>query len=232
MKISSLVLLGSVVALSFGFYSTYQVGTAPAAATAQGAQPASAAEDLAVAPHGDTGDSGETTDSDGTRADATDRELSEVRRELALLRAEVSTLREQRSQQLATPEPGEHPAHDPRMDPAALAQAEKEDQERLEGSETNFEQEHADPRWSSETATVLQEVVSSDETAQGALRGIECRSNTCRVEMADDNSGKLASFIPLLLLQLAQTLPSVTAHHVDEGDGTKTTVLYMSRAVN
>ena len=58
------------------------------------------------------------------------------------------------------------------------------------------------------------------------------RSQTCRVELADDDTGELTKAMPLLLQQLAQTLPSATSHYVDSSDGGKVMILYLSRAAN
>jgi hypothetical protein len=124
-------------------------------------------------------------------------------------------------------------ANDPRTDPAARAKAERERQEQMAVVEANFQQEPTDQMWSFEAAGAVQEALANDEMGQTALRSIECRSSTCRVEMADDDTGGLAKGLPVFLQQLAETLPgSVTANYVDDGAGGKIMILYMSRDSN
>jgi hypothetical protein len=78
----------------------------------------------------------------------------------------------------------------------------------------------------------VQAALASDETVQNTLLGLECRSQTCRVELADDDTGELTKVMPLFLEQLGQTLPSATANYVDDGHGGKIMILYMSREAN
>jgi len=56
----------------------------------------------------------------------------------------------------------------------------------MEVFEATFRREPADSRWASEAAVAVQEALASDEIVQNLLLDIECRSYTCRVEMADD----------------------------------------------
>jgi hypothetical protein len=103
----------------------------------------------------------------------------------------------------------------------------------MEVIETNFRQEPANPLWSFEAEGAVQAVLASDEIVQNTLLDLECRSQTCRVELADDDTGELAKAMPLLLHQLGQTLPSsATANYVDDGNGGKIMILYLSREAN
>ncbi len=77
--------------------------------------------------------------------------------------------------------------------------------------------------------TAVQEALAGNETASTALRAVECRSSTCRVEIVDDGTGKLAMAVPLFILQLGKTLPYAMVNQVDQGNGAKTMILYMSR---
>jgi hypothetical protein len=61
----------------------------------------------------------------------------------------------------------------------------------------------AEPEWSAEAAGAVQEALASNDTAQAALRSLECRSSTCRLEMAADVTGELANVLPMFLLQIA-----------------------------
>jgi hypothetical protein len=231
MKLSSLVLLGTAAALPFGIYLTYRIGNPPVAATASVSQPVSMTEYSATASDEETKGSLTVIDSARTTAEGIYKDISALRQELALLRAEISALQRHQSRMAATVAvtPEEDPANDLRRGPAARAEADRQYQEQMKIVEANFQQERIDSRWSSDTAAAVQEAVASDDTAQAALRNINCRSNTCRVEMAGDNTGELAKFMPLFVQQLGETLPNVTANQVDDGDGGKTLILYMSR---
>ena len=60
------------------------------------------------------------------------------------------------------------------------------------------------------------------------LRSVDCRSQSCRVEFS--SSGAVGGLdVPMLLTRLNGGLSHVTAGQVEQGDGTQTTVLYLSR---
>jgi hypothetical protein len=170
-------------------------------------------------------------------AETQHEEIAALRAEVALLRTEVAAVQrwrraQQRAATVAAPGREDAPASDPRTDPAARAEAERERQKYVEVVETNFRQEAADPRWSFEAEGSVQAALASDETVQNTLLGLECRSQTCRVELADDDTGELAEAMPLLLQQLGQTFPRATANYSDDGHGGKIMILYMSREAN
>jgi hypothetical protein len=170
-------------------------------------------------------------------AETQHEEMTALREEVARLRAEVAAMQrwihvQKRRTTGVVSEKAEAPAKDPRTDRAARAEAERERQQQMEVVEASFRREPADPRWSLEAEGAVQEVLASDEIVQDTLLGLECRSQSCRVELADDDTGELAKVLPLLLQQLAQTLPSATANYVEDGHGGKTVILYMSRESN
>lgn len=107
--------------------------------------------------------------------------------------------------------------------------ADKAHQARLDALESSFRNEREDPRWSSATLSMLQSTVNNDEGLRASTRHIECRSKTCRVEISDRAPEKVSESIGALMKQAEQTLPSISASQVDEGDGTLTTVLFLSR---
>ena len=170
-------------------------------------------------------------------AETQHEEMTTLREEVARLRAEVTAVQrwihaQRRRATGVAPGKAEDPAKDPRTDRAARAEAERERQKQMEVVEASFRHEPADPRWSFEAEGAVQEALASDEIVQNTLLGLECRSHTCRVELADDDTGELAKVMPLFLEQLVQTLPSVTANYVDDGNGGKIMILYMSREAN
>jgi hypothetical protein len=157
--------------------------------------------------------------------------------DIAALRKEVSALQRQIREQwragtVVARGRAESPAHDQGPDPAAHAEEECDRQAQMAVLEANFWQEPADHRWSAEAAGAVQQALTSDGTIQTALRSLECRSHPCRLEMANDDTGELAKFLPVFLLQLAQTLPNVMANQVDDGNGSRSMILYMTSEAN
>ena len=235
MKRSFGVLLTSTTALAFGLYFIHQAGNLPASdpMSVRVSPPAAKSE----APgHGVAPDMGAAAGSE-RRTETQQQEMVALKKQVALLRREVSSVQQQVDEQgrtgtVVAPGREEDPTNDPRINPAARAAAERARQEQMAVIEANFRQEPTDRGWSSEAAGAVQEALASDETVQTALRNLECRSSTCRVEMADDDTGESAKVMPILLQQLAETLPNVTANQVDDSAGGKRTILYMSRESN
>lgn len=71
--------------------------------------------------------------------------------------------------------------------------------------------------------------MDASDALRGKVRNLECRSRTCRVEIDDDRAGAVSKELPVFVQQLADTLPSTQADHIDDGNGHTTMVLYMTR---
>ncbi|MET3135052.1 hypothetical protein AAKU55_005355 [Oxalobacteraceae bacterium GrIS 1.11] len=157
-------------------------------------------------------------------------DIAMLREELALLRSDIAALKRSGG---AASAPENTPASlaekNQHIDPQAREEAEKARKKQMVAVENNFRNEPNDPKWSSTESSHIRDVLSSNPNAQSLMRNVECRSNTCRVELADDGTGNLSKFMPMLAVQVAQTLPTISANQVDRGDGTSATVLYMSR---
>jgi hypothetical protein len=110
----------------------------------------------------------------------------------------------------------------------ARAEEERLHRQYIARVEAAFRVEATDPQWSSATSSAIRGAATGDDSLRASLRGVECRSQTCRVEIADDGSGGLDKALPMFVHQLAQQLPSVTADRVDDGRGAASMVLYMS----
>src|SRR5262249_13578534 len=95
--------------------------------------------------------------------------------------------------------------------------------------EARFHQERVDPRWASVATDAVQAALASDEAVQTLLLGLECRTQTCRMELAQDDTGALATTLPGLLFSLSSTLPHATASYIEDGTGGQTMILYLSR---
>jgi len=158
-------------------------------------------------------------------------ELAELRREMAQLRRQVLT----QGQRLAAGDPAKAEAQDPaaakdpRTDPQARAEQERKYRDYMAGVDAAFRKETTDPRWSSATSSVVQTALIADNDLRPLARGVECRSHTCRVEIADDGSGKLGKIIPIFAQQVGQELPSLVANRVEDAGGAATMILYLSR---
>ncbi len=157
--------------------------------------------------------------------------LSGVQQEVALLRKEVAALQRQLHLLQNTVPSGTAESSDmplvQGLDPLARAAAERGRQEQMAIVEADFQREPLDRAWALQTAGTVQEVLTSDPLGQSAIQHVECRSHTCRVELATAESGELNKALPLLLQQLAPTLPSVTANSLTDSAGERM-ILYLS----
>ncbi|TMQ11565.1 MAG: hypothetical protein E6J91_22515 [Deltaproteobacteria bacterium] len=155
-------------------------------------------------------------------------DLAEMRREMVQLRRQLWA----QGQRLAAVDPvkaqDSAAARDPRTDPEGRAEQERRSREFIASVDAAFRKETTDPGWSSATSSVVQTALSVDSDLRPLARGVECRSHTCRVEIADDSSGKLGKILPVFVQQVGQDLPSVITTRV-AGAGGATLVLYMSR---
>jgi hypothetical protein len=160
---------------------------------------------------------------------SSDANLAELRQQVTLLRREVRDLREQfaripGAREVAATVP------DPRTDAVARQEAQQTERLRIATSEAAFQGERGDARWAQSTASAIQAALTQvDDAARGQVRSIECRSQSCRVEINAGANDSLAQELPLVIAQLGQTLPHVTAGQVDQGDGRQATVLFLSR---
>ena len=157
-------------------------------------------------------------------------ELAELRQELVQLRHQVWA----QGQGPAAPAPAQADADpaaakDPRTDPETRAEHERQYREYLAGIDAAFHKEAPDPQWSSAAASVVSAALVADDDLRPLARGVECRSRTCRVEIADDGSGKLGKILPMFAQQVSESLPSATAGRIEDANGGVTMVLYMSR---
>ena len=159
------------------------------------------------------------------------RETAALRARMARLDAELSALREQVGEDRApanTDTSAANPEPAPR-DPAVIAEQAREWRAHMTEVDANFQREARDPRWASSTASALQSGLHASDTMRDKVRSVECRSQTCRVEITDDGSGAMAKDLPMFVHQLAETLPSMQADQIDDGNGNRTVVLYLSR---
>jgi hypothetical protein len=177
------------------------------------------------------------------RADSTQRvetyqqDMATLRQEVTLLRQEVATLQRQlHAQQPMAPDTPQGredtAARESRTDPTARAEEERAQHERIEVLEAAFWQEPTDQQWAGVAAAAVQGALLDENIEQITLQSLECRSHTCRVELAAGDTGELEKSLPLLVHQLGETLPYVTAGQVTNGANGTSLILYMSRDAN
>jgi len=157
-------------------------------------------------------------------------DIAALREEVSQLRSDIAALRRAGgAASTADDTPASLAARNPHGDVQAREEAERMRKKQIAAVETNFRAEPSDPRWSSVESSRIREVLSSAPNGGNFARNIDCHTSICRVELADDGTGSLSKFMPMLAVQVAQTLPNITASQVERGDGTMATVLYMSR---
>lgn len=172
----------------------------------------------------------------GDRSATNDTEIAALRGEVTSLRAELFTLRGQQvSARSASTNAGgqasgesQAGADDPRSSPPVREEAARERQARIAVIDSAFRREIIDPTWSANTSSAIQSALASDDVGGIQADNIDCRSQSCRVELHDDGSGRLAKSLPLFVLQLAGTVSTMTANTIPQSGGGSTLVLYLS----
>jgi hypothetical protein len=154
--------------------------------------------------------------------------LVALRQEVELLRREVREIRDQVSRMPGAAQAAAAPP-DPRVDPVARQEAQQAERQRIASAESAFQGERRDASWSQDQAAAIRSSFAQAGDGMSALvRSIDCRSQTCRVEISGTGPA-LGQDLPMLLTQLGGSLSHMTAGQVDQGDGTEATVLYLSR---
>jgi hypothetical protein len=172
-----------------------------------------------------------TTVEGGTAASVED--IRALREEVASLRAGISLLRRQNPKQAesASTNPDSQPGADVRSDTLARAEAARERQNQMEAVDAAFRQQTVDPTWSANSSSSIRNALNSEDVGGIQADNIDCRSDSCRVELRDDGSGRLSKSLPMLAQQLAGTMPNITANNISQANGDSTVVLYLSRPV-
>ncbi len=159
-------------------------------------------------------------------------EIAKIRNEIEQLNTQMLALQQRQASEkkLAAKE---MPATNAAPDKNTIADLRaKEDQERkvyVDGVAESFRKESVDPKWASATGAAVQSAFEQDSALTAVAHQVDCRASSCRVTIEDDGKGGLMKSLPLLANNLAQTLPRVTAEHIEDGNGHSSMVLYMSR---
>jgi hypothetical protein len=158
-------------------------------------------------------------------------QLAEMRRKLAELEHQVLVQGQRPTPAGSTKAEELDPstAADVRTDAEARVEHDRKRKEYMAGVAAAFRTEPMDPRWSSVTSFAIQTALAvTDHDLQTLARAVECRSRTCRVEMADDPSGKLAKLLPVFVQHVGQELLSSVVERIEDARGA-TMVIYLSR---
>jgi hypothetical protein len=92
-----------------------------------------------------------------------------------------------------------------------------------------FREEPLDASWASSMSSTLRETFQSDELIRAALANNECRSQTCRVELTNDDPTTISACLREVFHRLGGVLPSTVADHFQGADGHQKLILYMTR---
>jgi hypothetical protein len=153
----------------------------------------------------------------GPRAGSDVEEVAQLEKQVALLRQDVAALRAEVASGASAAQAG-HRAPSPLADAAQMATA-----------ETAFRGEAVDPDWSGAMADAVRAIVAQVDRDHVPPRRVECRSRSCRVELAAGSGPRTGADLAPMLDRFAQTLPRATAGQVDAADGRQVTVVYLSR---
>jgi len=155
--------------------------------------------------------------------------LSFVESQLTAMRARLESLG---AAPAPAPAPDAHAAVVPEATPVTpaeeLAQQKAAWHEHMIEVEAGYASEARDPRWAREAQTVITQALDGLPALSKGLRSMDCRSETCRVEVVNDHQPEFDKQLPLLPLGL-RGLPSAEFDQVTEPDGKMRTVVYLTR---
>jgi hypothetical protein len=95
--------------------------------------------------------------------------------------------------------------------------------------EANYQSETRDPSWARETHEVIDAALGKLPALAKNVQSLECRSETCRLEIVDDGRPDFAKQLPTLQHGLNGKLPTIQFDYARQPDGSQRTILYMSR---
>jgi len=161
-----------------------------------------------------------------------DKEVAQLVQQVQELQGRLNSLKSQMTQldagaAHAVPTRDVKPA-----EPLSVEEQRAQDRERLKTYmavvEQSFANEKVDAAWATRTASKVATTFDGDDVLKGVAHTVECRSQTCRVQIEDDGSNQLARRMPFIAIGLADVLPTISAQHIDTATGRGATVLYMS----
>jgi hypothetical protein len=152
-----------------------------------------------------------------------DQAATQFTEELSAMRREMADMQSQRPQAQAM-----SLASSVRHDVEARDNAQRVQMQRAANIEAAFRSEKVNLRWSRATMEILRTAFEGDdEVLRGQVRSIECRSQSCRIEIDDSADASLQKHLPFIAERLAPMLPNMSAAQSAQSP---TTLLYFSRS--
>ena len=155
-------------------------------------------------------------------------ELAQLQQSSDELRREVSALRDKlaASDKAAAKAEPDKPEGRPR--PEIIARQEELWHEHMAAVADQYAREPASETWAAQTSELVQSRIDAIESLKGSVRSLECKSQSCRIEFAEDSSGNVNKELPTLVNDLGDILPLSQADHRNESDGRTALTLYVT----
>jgi hypothetical protein len=194
------------------------------------AREAARAVQASQGPQGPAPDAAANSRAVGVAAARASQDDAAARLEVAELRRQVAELREQVAR-MADAGPGRPATRPARTGTQAREDWQQARQARAASLEAAWQGERVDPGWSRATVAAVQAAFAqSGSGATEALHRVECRSQTCRIEVRADADPTLQMEMPNIMTRLAGALSHVAGGRTDgDGEGDGVAVFYLAR---
>lgn len=149
--------------------------------------------------------------------------LGSVESELAAMRARLTGL-----EAAPAPQPSVTPPSPAPIDAQELARQREEWHAHMAEVDAEYQLESRDPAWAREAQATITHALDGLPALAGGLRSLDCRSETCRLEVVNDHQPEFDKQLPLLQLGVTG-LPAAKYDRVAEPNGKVRTVVYFSR---
>jgi hypothetical protein len=164
---------------------------------------------------------------------ADDVRVAQLTQQVEALQRSLSAVQSQlASQPRANTAAGARPASDSQSSELDVEAQRALDAERrrqyMAGVAANFNNERVDPAWAMRVASQVTAAFEGRDKLRDRLRNVECRTQTCRVEMDEDDANEVSQQMPFVSLALVNVLPSMSVEHIDQGNGRRTMIMYLS----
>jgi hypothetical protein len=166
-----------------------------------------------------------TMQGDSERSARLSAQIEELQRTLTAMKAQLGAARhENTAQQAAAACDSKQPEIRLRQDTADVEQRRVSTAEVAEA----FSQEQFDGAWANQAAARIGSTFGKDEALREIPRTVECREQTCRLQVNEDGARTLSDRLPYVATELADVLPSISAEHIEQGSGDGALVIYLS----
>jgi hypothetical protein len=147
-----------------------------------------------------------------------------LKAELAALREEMHTMAKTKA---ATAILGRDTNKDvPRSDEELHAEETKHFAAQSEALESDFRQQTLAPTWATDTMALIRTALASDKSSDSAIIDLQCRSRTCRLELANNGKNQALELVEFTQT-IAEELSNVIVSQAESSDST--TVFYLSK---